>query len=168
MSGFRDDTPPWSFFVPIALAVIVGVLAADAIRYAVVTVFAGHDTSIAEAAPRDVAEPDVSPLAANGDASPGPDLDAADQDAASSPRAEPVNATQPPEAAADAGAGEAEADSVQVPAPSALQELPGPLNARRDGNNATCINGTVAYRSGNGWEQSLENDAPIRCTATSP
>ncbi|WP_149193690.1 hypothetical protein [Luteimonas suaedae] len=168
MSGFRDDTPPWSFFVPIALAVIVGVLAADAIRYAVVTVFAGHDAPIAETTPRDAAESDDSPIAANGEALPGPDLDAADQDAASSPRAEPVNATQPPEAAAGVGPGEAEADSAQVPASSALQELPGPLSARRDGDNATCINGTVAYRSGNGWEQSLENDAPIRCTATSP
>ncbi|MEZ0470351.1 hypothetical protein [Luteimonas salinilitoris] len=169
MSGFRDDTPPWSFFVPIALAVIVGVLAADAIRYAVVTVFAGHDAPIAEIAPPDAAEPGVSPFAENGEASPGPDLDAADQDAASSPRAESVNATQPSDAAAGVDPGGAEVDAVLVPAASsALQELPGPLSARRDGNNATCINGTVAYRSGNGWEQSLENDAPIRCTATSP
>lgn len=169
MSGFRDDTPPWSFFVPIVLAIIVGVLAADAIRYAVVTVFAGHDAPIAEIAPPDAAELDVSPVAENVEASADSGLDTADQNSARGSPAESGNVASPPEAAADAGPGEAEAESVQVSAASsALQELPGPLSARRDGNNATCINGTVAYRSGNGWEQSLENDAPIRCTATSP
>lgn len=166
MSGFRDDTRPWSFFVPIALAVIVGVLAADAIRYAVVTVFAGHDAPLAETAPADTAEPDASRPAANGGASPDTSGDAADQDAAGGPGAVPVNAASLPAGAADARQGKADADP--VPVASTLQELPGPLNARRDGNNAACINGTVAYRSGNGWEQSLENDAPIRCTATSP
>ena len=43
MSSFRDDAPPWSFFIPITLAVMVGVLAADAIRYAIGTVFGGDD-----------------------------------------------------------------------------------------------------------------------------
>lgn len=167
MSGFRDDAPPWSFFIPIVLAVIVGVLAADAIRYAVLTVFAGHDEVLDETAQPDATEPALSPTASDAGTPSDAEPDGAGRDAADDHRAEPGDAPPPPPGAADADPGEADADRTQAVS-SALQELPGPLSARRDGHNTTCINGTVAYRSGNGWEQSLENDAPLRCTATSP
>ena len=49
-----------------------------------------------------------------------------------------------------------------------VPELPGPISAMRDRDERACINGTVADRKPNGWEQALEDDAPLRCTATSP
>lgn len=49
----------------------------------------------------------------------------------------------------------------------ALATLPGPVTARREGAKAACIHGTVAYRSGNGWEQGLANDVPLRCRSDS-
>ena len=37
--GFQDDAPPWSFFLPITLAVVIGILVADAVRLAIGAVF---------------------------------------------------------------------------------------------------------------------------------
>lgn len=42
----RDDAPPWSFFLPIVLAVALGILLADAVKLALSAVF-----------PRDAAPP---------------------------------------------------------------------------------------------------------------
>ena len=46
--------------------------------------------------------------------------------------------------------------------------LPGPLAAMRDGADRACINHTIALRRPNGWEQGLEDSAPLRCRANSP
>lgn len=145
MSRFRDDAPPWSFFIPVTLAVIVGVLAADAIRYAIGTVFGGGDaTHQVEAGPGDA-----------------PAAPAAAERAA----AQPEPAAQAGEAAADAAAAadEAVAGDGEPPASSGLPELPDAMTARRDGDPAACVNGTVANRVAGGWEQALENGAPVPC-----
>ncbi|HEY4528716.1 MAG TPA: hypothetical protein VIG97_00065 [Luteimonas sp.] len=46
--------------------------------------------------------------------------------------------------------------------------LPGPVAAMRDGAARACINHTIALRRPNGWEQGLEDSAPLRCRASSP
>jgi len=46
--------------------------------------------------------------------------------------------------------------------------LPGPVAAMRDGADRACINHTIALRRPNGWEQGLEDNAPLRCRASSP
>ncbi|MDH5823493.1 hypothetical protein QFW77_10900 [Luteimonas sp. RD2P54] len=171
MSGFRDDAPPWSFFIPVTLAVIVGVLAADAIRYAVKTVLADDSAERADlprpSPPIEPAErtPQPAPMAempagAAVAEAPGAEM----EESGDATEDAPVGPTVP-------GAGQNppdEAGAMPAVQPSAPDQLPGPLSARRDEAEAACINGTVAYRSGNGWEQALENDAPVRCTASSP
>ena len=46
--------------------------------------------------------------------------------------------------------------------------LPGPVTAMRDGADRACISHTIALRRPNGWEQGLEDSAPVRCRASSP
>ena len=41
------------------------------------------------------------------------------------------------------------------------------MSARRDGDPAACVNGTVVNRVAGGWEQALEGDAPIPCVTVS-
>ncbi|MGY0556943.1 MULTISPECIES: hypothetical protein [unclassified Lysobacter] len=58
----------------------------------------------------------------------------------------------------------------RVTARSAPVELPayqGPITARARGISRACINGTVFDRSGNGWAQSLKNNRPQPCRASS-
>lgn len=133
--AFQDDTPPWSFFLPVTLAVVVGVLVADAVRLAIGAVFVREAVESTAAG-----TPAKAPPAAG---SPG-----------AGERIEPAPATPaaPTQAAADS----------DIPA------LPGPLSAMRDSADRACINDTVAERRPNGWEQALEDDAPVRCTAASP
>src|SRR5690606_28938615 len=128
MSSFRDDAPPWSFFIPVTLAVIVGVLAADAIRYAIGTVFGGDEApSQVEAGPRDA--PDAPERAAE-ESGPEP-----------APRAGP-------DIESDAGAAPAAATAEEQDAPAAeaasrsdgVLELPDSMTARRDGDPAACVN----------------------------
>jgi hypothetical protein len=38
----------------------------------------------------------------------------------------------------------------------------------RDGAARACINDTIAMRRSNGWEQGLDENAPLRCRASSP
>src|SRR5690606_28225411 len=45
--------------------------------------------------------------------------------------------------------------------------LPGAIAAKRDGAPEACINGSIALRDANGWQQRLENDAPVPCTEAS-
>jgi hypothetical protein len=125
----RRDVPPWSFFLPVTLAVLVGMLAAEFITLALAAIFSRDTPVEAVAAP--------APLA-------------------------PVGATT--EVAEDG------ASTVEVGPPLAgeLPSLPGPSSALRDGDARACINGTVVARRPNGWEQGLENDAPVRCIAASP
>ena len=54
-----------------------------------------------------------------------------------------------------------------MPENGGARRLSGPMTARQAGESESCINNTVATRSPNGWEQALENDAPVRCEATS-
>lgn len=131
---FQDGSPPWSFFIPITLAVVLGLLIADGVRFAIGMVFV--EEAVAEA-----------PLAAPRDA-----VESAPVQAATAPK--PAAATAP----------------TRAPPPKALEpeRLPGPSSARRNGDARACINGTVALRVGNGWEQEVLEDAPARCVATSP
>jgi hypothetical protein len=137
--GFLDDAPPWSFFLPITLAVVLGSLIADAVRLATGTVFV-RDT-VETAAP---ARTPAKAPAANAVASANENVPATTPSAPGTPT--------PDTAAADTSA----------------PELPGPISAMRDRDERACIGGSVADRRPNGWEQALEDDAPVRCTATSP
>ena len=158
MSSFRDDAPPWSFFIPVTLAVIVGVLAADAIRHAIGTVFGGGDApGQVEAPPREAVTPQrpATPRAA-AESAPSADADAA-VDVEAAPVPSPANQ-------ADA----ATAAPVPVPRADGVLQLPDAMTARRDGAPAACVNGSVANRVEGGWEQALENDAPVPCVIANP
>lgn len=171
MRDSRDlHTPrsPWSFFLPVLLAVLIGQLAAGWIGARLWPV-ASVETGTASPAVETPVDPQViapaplpTPVAAVPPADPvtiaptpapvSPEATAAPE--AATPQAEPVPTwagSTPAEAGPDAG-----------------RELPGPVTARQAGASESCINNTVATRSPNGWEQSLENDAPVRCTAISP
>lgn len=130
----QDDTPPWSYFLPMMLAVALGVLIAEAVKVAVSAVFAR------QAAPL-VAAPAVAAPAIAADGAEDPPADASGS-------------------ASLVEVGEAESGDVVM--------LPGPITAMRDGAERACINDTIAMRRPNGWEQGLENDAPLRCRANSP
>src|SRR5690606_20545909 len=58
----RDDVSPWSFFMPVTLAVLVGVLAADGVRYALGTT-SGDDEAAVQAQGDDPRPPDAVPPA---------------------------------------------------------------------------------------------------------
>src|SRR5699024_6789890 len=111
MSNFRDDAPPWSFFIPITLAVIVGVLAADAIRYAIGSVFGGDDAPRqVDAVPEEAPAPPGQPHRGAPTPEPTPDPEPR-------PEPEPVPSNDA-RAAGDAGATGATPDSMAPPAPA--------------------------------------------------
>lgn len=164
---FETPRSPWAFFLPVLLAVLIGQLAANWISArlwpaapvetaAPVVSEAPAQAPVVEPAPLPTpvaAVPPADPVAVLPAPTPvEPEVIPAP--AASAPSAEPVPAWT---GATPAGAG-AEPG----------RELPGPVTARQAGASESCINNTVATRSANGWEQSLENDAPVRCTAISP
>ena len=164
---FETPRSPWAFFLPVLLAVLIGQLAANWIS-----------ARLWPAAPVETAAPVVSEAPAQ-----APVVDPAPlpTPVAAVPPADPV-AVLPAPAAGDpevtpapaerassaepipAWTGATPADAGHEPG----RELPGPVTARQAGASESCINNTVATRSPNGWEQSLENDAPVRCTAISP
>jgi len=162
---FRDARSPWAFCLPVALAVLVGQLAADWIGAAVwprdAPPEAGHAAVVpaSEDRPSIRDEPDL------------PTVVTPPMPVAAPTPVEPV-VPPAPEAAADL--------ATEAPAPAwpetpaqgadvdAGRALPGPVTARQAGASESCINNTVATRNPNGWEQALENDAPVRCTAISP
>lgn len=156
----RDSVSPWAFFLPIALAVMVGNLVSDAIGHALRDRF--EDTTIpvveqvtAPAVATEVAAP-VEPLPAPAPAAVVPE-----------PVAPPVAAPHP-DAAIVAEPDSASAPLAAMPAADpGVRRLSGPMTARQAGESESCINNTVATRSPNGWEQALENDAPVRCEASS-
>lgn len=165
MSRFQDAVSPWSFFIPFALAVMVGVLAADLVRNAVPSLFGPRRATVAEPAAAgrlDSARPSMRRQSA-------PVQPVADPQA-SGPQAAPEPQTQvsapPQQNEASFAQAVEEAPAASEPE-SGRQELSGPFRARREGESEACINGTVVFRSGNGWEQRLENDAPIACTPAS-
>lgn len=129
----RDDAAPWSFFLPVMLAVAMGMLLAGAVQYALKAIL-GDAPATTHAAP-------AAPAGAE-------DLDS---DAA---------ASADEEAAALVEVGPSQGGDVVL--------LPGPITSMREGAERACINDTIAMRRPNGWEQGLENDAPLRCRASSP
>lgn len=154
----RDAVSPWAFFLPVALAVMVGSLVADAVGGMLRDRFAGVQPVVAEqvtpvdtmpvetAAPVEPARAAYAPVA-----QPEPVVEAPNPDAAQ--LAEPDVAGAPLAAA--------------TPVDDGARRLSGPMTARQAGESESCINNTVATRNPNGWEQALENDAPVRCEATS-
>ena len=152
-SGIRDDVAPWSFFLPMTLAVALGGLLAGLALRMVDRVFApGSDAAAVEAVYRLVPAPaEASPAV-----EPAPQAPVASASAADA--GTPVAAERPPMRAVAEREASA-ADGVPV--------LPGAIVAKRDGAPEACINGSIARRAENGWEQRLENDAPVRCVEAS-
>jgi len=143
--GFRALTP-WSFFLPIAAAVALGVLVANGLGAMVFGT--GGDAGDAQQVQADGAEADGDGHARE----------------------------NTPASGMKASAASGNADAIRVDggreanAPAALEpvRLPGPTAARRDGLARACIGGTIAVRASNGWEQEVVEDAPARCVAASP
>lgn len=158
----RDDAPPWSFFIPVTLAVMVGVLAADGIRYAIGTVFDTGDASgqavrdTREAAPPAPAPSEASSVA-DGTSADGMEREGLEVSASEDGPRE----TAPPSALVAASPAADELDDGAQD--SGVRELPDSMTARRDGDPEACVNGTVVRRVEGGWEQALEHDAPIPC-----
>ena len=162
MRSDRDAVSPWAFFLPIALAIVVGNLVSDAIGHALRDRF--DDT------PAPVVEQVATPVASEAAPVEPPPAIAA-------PSPEPVTADTPPvmpapeaphpDAAALSESHSAGAPLAAVPQDPGVRRLSGPISARQAGESESCISNTVATRSPNGWEQALENDAPVRCEATS-
>lgn len=152
-SGIRDDVAPWSFFLPVTLAVALGGLLAGLALRMVDRVFApGSDATAVEAAHRQA----PTPAEASTVVEPAPQAPAASAPAPDTGTA--VAAERPPMRAI----AEREASTAgEVPV------LPGAIVARRDGAPEACIHGSIARRAENGWEQRLENDAPVRCVEAS-
>jgi hypothetical protein len=144
------DVAPWSFFVPIALAVLVGGLAAGLILRATDRPEPVVQDVAAEAAVESAAM-DSPPVAAPEDLPPEPLATAV-----------PGPILQPEAPAEPAPAASAAAAADQPPA------LPGAILAKRDGAPEACIHGTIATREENGWQQRLENDAPVACVEAAP
>ena len=140
---FRALTP-WSFFLPMALAVALGMLVANGLG----TVFFESDA----------------PGGGEGTSPKGGEAVGSDT---------PGGAGAAADAAAVAsgdGPGHAVAGRVRPGTTVTLEpvRLPGPSSARRDGETRACIGGTIAVRAANGWEQEVVEDAPARCIAASP
>jgi len=156
----NSPASPWSFFVPVALAVLVGGLLAG-------LVLRGIDAASRpdRDAPAAVA-PTPDPAVAPGAAAPGAGLAAAPDRPGPAPDDGRAAAPKPeaPAPAASVASGQAQAASSAEPA---LPALPGAIVARRDGAPEACINGTIARRDPHGWQQRLENDAPVACVEAS-
>lgn len=150
----RDAVSPWAFFLPIALAVMVGSLVADAVGHMLRDRFADAPVAVVEQV---VAPVDTAPVETAAPVEPSPAMP------------EPVEPAPPVVQASHPDAAMlAEPDSAGAPlASEGARRLSGPMTARQAGESESCINNTVATRSPNGWEQALENDAPVRCEATS-
>ncbi len=152
-SGIRDDVAPWSFFLPMTLAVALGGLLAGLALRMVDRVFAPESDAIAaEAAHRQA----PAPAEASNAVEPAPQAPAVP---ASAPDAAATVAAERPRTRAGVEREASTADGVPV--------LPGAIVAKRDGAPEACIHGSIARRAENGWEQRLENDAPVRCIEAS-
>lgn len=155
----RDAVSPWAFFLPVALAVMVGSLVADAVGGMLRDRFDDAPPAVVEQAPVPV---ETSPVETAAPIEPAPAA------YASVAQTEPVSEAPHPDAAQLAEPDRAGAPlATATPASDGPRRLSGPMTARQAGESESCINSTVATRSPNGWEQALENDAPVRCEATS-
>lgn len=181
--GIRDDVAPWSFFLPVTLAVIVGGVAAGLIGRGIDAVFgpgeAPRPIVAAPAPPSDPVQPapqDMGQADTGGPAGtsagpvtvPGADGDAARSGPGMPPVAGDVSPNSDIAAIQDGTSAPPESAAVFASTPDpAVPVLPGAIVARRDGAPEACINGTIATRDANGWQQRLENDAPVACTEQS-
>ncbi|HRN62751.1 MAG TPA: hypothetical protein PK743_11050 [Luteimonas sp.] len=145
-SGIGEDVRPWSFFLPVALAVAVGMLLAGLVQRGVDAMLAGDDA--AEMVGVDAAEPDA----------PAPQTRKASRSTSADGKRSVAAARQPVEPS------ETEPTTPEVAAEPVIPTLPGAIVAKRDGAPEACINGSIALRNDNGWQQLLENDAPVPCT----
>lgn len=156
----RESVSPWAFFLPVALAIVAGNLVSDAIAHLLRDRFEPVPVAVVEhgMAPESVAHAPAPPPTAPPAALPQPAVSSAPPVVAPA-ETEPAPVNDP---GAVSGA-------VEPPvAPVAeVRRLSGPMTARQAGESESCINNTVATRSANGWEQALENDAPVRCEASS-
>lgn len=142
--GRISAAAPWSFFAPVTLAVLVGAVVAGLILRGIDAASdAGEHAPVAGPVPVPDSEP------ASGEAAPPPGTGNAPSAVADSPQFPTPTAPASPAKQAERAA----------PPPS----LPGAIVARRDGDPAACINGTVALRDENGWRQQLENNVPVPC-----
>ena len=128
----RDESSPWSFFLPMLIAVALGILLADLVRHVAGAAFGDDEETPAKTV---VAAPDA-------------DVEEA--------------------AEGDSLAGDAAVVTVGQSSGGDVVLLPGPVTAMREGAERACINHTIALRRPNGWEQGLEDSAPLRCRASSP
>lgn len=151
-NGIRDDVAPWSFFLPVTLAVVVGGLLVGLVLRTIDLVFAPSParTPVEAVQPPAPASPEASPK----DPAAAVAMASTSAEQAGDALAQETQQTQDT-------AAEAEAPAAGVPV------LPGPIVARRDGAAEACINGSIALRAENGWEQRLENDAPVPCVEVS-
>jgi hypothetical protein len=154
----RDAVSPWSFFLPVALAVLVGSLVADAIGHALRDRFAATPVAVVET-PVAVAAPVATPTV---EAAVAPEISPP-----VAPLPQVVEAPHPDAALLAEPAGTGASPAIAEAADAGVRRLSGPITARQAGESESCINNTVATRSPNGWEQALENDAPVRCEASS-
>jgi len=158
MAYDRDAVSPWAFFLPIALAIVVGNLISDAIGHALRDRFDDTPATVVAqvAPPAEIQAPATSPV----DVTPPPEPVAVQPVTSTPPAPHPDAAllAEPDSAGAPPGTGATD---------PGVRRLSGPMTARQAGESESCINFTVATRSPNGWEQALENDAPVRCEATS-
>lgn len=163
-SGIRDDAPPWSFFLPVTLAVVVGVVTAALLLRGIDAVFGDRGN----AAQAEEARAHAPERTGESGRATGPGLPP-DAEASAHPSVDRDAVHQEPRQPAPAR--ESTADSAgTVPAPGealGLPMLPGAVVAKRDGAPEACINGSIALRAENGWEQRLENNAPVPCVEAS-
>lgn len=174
-SGIRDDVAPWSFFLPVTLAVVVGVLAAGWVQRGIDRVFPGDerreavaDAATAEMRAQQAGGHAAAPAQAAAPVTPQPQQDAALTRAAD----DDASAASVASATADATAAGTPAvpDTAQAGeghTEPPLPVLPGAIVAIREGAPEACINGSIAVRDVNGWQQRLENDAPVACVERS-
>jgi|GEM_PF-672220 len=164
-SGIRDDVAPWSFFLPVTLAVIVGVLAAGLIQRGIDIVFADGDRGevAATAAGRADVETPKSPAADTERQAVPASRDTPAAEAMAVPDASVALPEELPDTSTSSPVEPVQADTPVA----AIPVLPGAVAARRDGAPEACINGSIALRDANGWQQLLENDAPVPCTEES-
>lgn len=152
--GRTPGVAPWSFFLPVALAVLVGAVVAGLILRGIDGASDDDDAAPVPASPASVENDIGEPVEA---ADPAP----AQVDAAAA--VAPPEAAPPAHAPRDLSAAPDGDDDAAASVPS----LPGAIVARRDGAPEACIGGTIAWRDENGWQQRLENDAPVACVEAS-
>ena len=159
----RGQRNPWSLFAPVALAVLVGgVLAGLALRAIDAASGDAPAASAARGAP-DAVHDAMAPVLA-----PEPQPEAMPSAASPEPVSQPESLPLPQPAVIEAAPDPAVARQEDAAVQHGVPVLPGPILARRDGAPAACINGTIALRDQNGWQQQLENDAPVPCVEGSP